>query len=192
MGHVFRARDLRLKRDVAVKVIVPSNSHDRASVIRFQNEARACSALNHPHIVNVFDAGEENGVAYLVMELVVGTTLDAWLAQRHPRLEQIIDVFVQVADAVAAVHEAGILHRDLKPTNILVTEQGYAKVVDFGLAKVYASAASVDDTALRTADGAILGTPAYMSPEQAGGRAADARSDIFALGAVLYEAVSGT
>lgn len=192
MGCVFRAADLRLKRDVALKVIEAANAGDRGTILRFQNEARACSALNHPHIVNVFDTGEENGVAYLVMELVSGTTLSQWVHQKQPKLEQIIDVLIQVADAVATAHDAGIIHRDLKPTNILVTEQGYAKVVDFGLAKIQSvTADATDTTAFRTTDGAILGTPSYMSPEQASGQAADARSDIFSLGTVLYESVAG-
>lgn len=192
MGRVFRAADLRLKRDVALKVIDAAKAGDRGTILRFQNEARACSALHHPHIVNVFDTGEENGVAYLVMELVGGTTLSQWVHRKQPKLEEIIDVFIQVADAVATAHDAGIIHRDLKPTNILVTEQGYAKVVDFGLAKIQSlTAAATDTTAFRTNDETILGTPAYMSPEQANGQAADPRSDIFSLATVLYESIAG-
>ena len=180
MGRVYRALDTRLNRNVALKFLthVVASAETRQ---RFQRESEAASALNHPHILAVFDIGESDGRQYLVTELVDGGTLRDWplLAPRSWR--EIVELLVGVADALAAAHGAGIVHRDVKPENILVTTSGYAKLADFGLAT------SLDNAGTRT----IAGTVAYMSPEQAEGKPADARSDIFSLGIVLYELITG-
>ena len=190
MGIVYRAVDNRLNRAVAIKFL----SNDFADAVvrrRFQREAQTASSLTHPHIVTVHDIGEFDGHQYLVTELASGGTLLQW-AESTPRAwRDAVELVVGVADALAAAHDAGILHRDIKPANILLTGTGYAKLADFGLAKVQQS----DDSATRVADtrtmpGVILGTIAYMSPEQASGRTVDARSDIFSFGIVLYELVS--
>jgi eukaryotic-like serine/threonine-protein kinase len=180
MGRVYRALDTRLNRHVALKFLthVVASAETRQC---FQREAQAASALNHPHILAVFDIGESDGRQYLVTELVDGGTLRDWplLAPRSWR--EIVELLVGVADALAAAHGAGIVHRDVKPENILVTTSGYAKLADFGLAT------SLDNAGTRT----FAGTVAYMSPEQAEGKPADARSDIFSLGIVLYELITG-
>jgi len=195
MGEVYRARDTRLHRIVALKLLPGDRATDAERVRRFQQEARAASALNHPHIVSIYDTGEDGGVHYIAMELVEGVSPAAWVEREKPELRRILEVLTQVADALAAAHQAGIVHRDIKPGNILVTAQGYAKVLDFGLAKLAERASPTDET--RTADpplsksGVILGTVAYMSPEQALARPVDGRTDVFSLGAVLYEVVAG-
>ncbi len=192
MGEVYRARDTRLNRTVALKLL-PAVAGDTESVLRFQQEARAASALNHPHIVAIFDTGHADSTHFIAMELLEGLPLGAWLEKERPELRRILEVLTQVADALAAAHEAGIVHRDIKPANILVTPQGYAKVLDFGLAKLVEAARATEETAdLRLSrSGVILGTPAYMSPEQAVARPVDARTDVFSFGAVLYEAATG-
>jgi serine/threonine-protein kinase len=188
MGEVYRATDTRLNRQVAVKVL--RRSLDGAAARdRFRREVRAVSGLNHPHIVTVHEAAESGGRDYLVTELVDGGTLATWARAEHRTWRQAIELLVGVADGVAAAHEAGILHRDIKPDNILVARNGYAKLADFGLAKIIGSADGVTHTAavFSTQQGVVLGTIDYMSPEQARGMTLDSRSDIFSFGVVLYE-----
>ena len=194
MGVVYRAVDTNLSRPVAVKVL--SNAiADPAARQRFQREAQTASSLNHPHIVTVLDAGEFEGRQYLVTEFIDGGTLRDWLQGAPRGWRQVVELLTGLADALATAHHAGILHRDVKPENILLTTSGYAKLADFGLAKLQEEPAAADDTAtrtdLRTRQGVIVGTAAYMSPEQALGQPLDARSDIFSFGVVLYEALTG-
>jgi len=190
MGVVYRARDTRLGRPVAIKFLFDDLA-DAAARRRFQREAHTASSLNHPHIVTVFDVGEFDGQQYLVTEFVDGGTLKQWV-QRQPRSwADIAQLLTGVADGLAAAHEAGILHRDIKPDNILITASGYAKLADFGLAKLEEGSANPTRTEARTQKGAIVGTIAYMSPEQASGQALDARSDLFSFGIVLYEMLAG-
>ncbi len=194
MGEVYRARDTRLNRPVAVKVL-SNELADLAARRRFQREAQAASSLNHPHILTVLDAGEWEGRQYLVTELVEGGTLKEWLQGTRREWQHVVELLIGVADGLALAHEAGILHRDIKPANILLTSSGYAKLADFGLAKLQEDPASEAVTRTRTdahtTPGLIVGTLAYMSPEQASGKPLDARSDIFSFGLVLYEALAG-
>jgi serine/threonine protein kinase/TolB-like protein/Tfp pilus assembly protein PilF len=194
MGVVYRALDTNLNRPVAIKFLSDQLA-DPASRRRFQREAQTASSLNHPHILTVHDAGDLEGRQYLVTEFVDGGTLRGWTQGTRRGWRQIIELLTGVADGLAAAHQAGILHRDIKPENILITKSGYAKLADFGLAKLY-EAATADDAArtvteTRTRAGVIVGTLAYMSPEQASGQPLDARSDIFSFGVVLYEALAG-
>jgi predicted ATPase len=188
MGQVFRARDTRLGRLVAMKLIRADCSQRGDFQIRFQRETRATAALNHPHICTLYDVGEHNGSAYLVMEYVEGQTLASRLHEGPLPLDQLVRLGAEVAQALESAHERGIIHRDLKPANLMVTPAGI-KVLDFGLAKFAdrEPAAAADATAART----ILGTPSYMSPEQAHGEKLDSRSDLFSFGCVLYEAATG-
>ena len=161
---------------------------------RFEREALAASALNHPHIVTVYEAGETDGHPYLVTEIVDAGTLDAWVSSTRPSWRQVADLLAGVADGLASAHESGILHRDIKPQNILITRSGCAKLADFGLATLAGDdvdATAVTVTQLKTQAGVVVGTPAYMSPEQVAGQRHDARSDIFSLGVVLYELLAG-
>lgn len=194
MGIVYRAHDTKLKRAVAIKVLSDELANAGARR-RFQREAQTASSLNHPHIVAVHDAGEFDGRQYLVTELVDGGTLRDWMRDPRHGWRQSLELVLGVADALATAHQAGILHRDIKPENILITKSGYAKLADFGLAKfqedVPLDAATRTDEGPRTRPGAVLGTIAYMSPEQAAGERLDARSDIFSFGVVLYELISG-
>jgi serine/threonine protein kinase/tetratricopeptide (TPR) repeat protein len=192
MGEVYRATDTGLNRPVALKFLLRSLDGDDARD-RFRREVRAVSALNHPHIVTVHDAGEFDGRQYLVTEFVDGGTLTAWARAETRTWRQSVELLVGVADALATAHDAGILHRDIKPDNILVARNGYAKLADFGLAKMTVEAGDVTRTAAGspTRHGVILGTIDYMSPEQARGAQLDARSDIFSFGIVLYEVLSG-
>lgn len=197
MGVVYRAQDATLGRDVAIKVLHPELGQHPERIRRFSQEARAASALNHPNIITVFDAGEFEGGPFLVMELVEGESLRAQLRRGAMPLPKVLDIGIQAATALARAHDAGITHRDLKPENILVRPDGYVKILDFGLAKLKekepldsASAATTLDAAL-TSEGAIVGTAAYMSPEQGTGRQVDGRSDIFSLALVLYECWQG-
>jgi len=193
MGIVFRALDTKLHRPVAMKFL-SEDMADAAARRRFQREAQAASSLNHPHILTVYDAGEFEGRQYLVTEFIDGGTLTNWV-QRQPRnWQETSELLAGVADALAAAHQAGILHRDIKPDNILVTTTGYAKLADFGLAKLEGdktAPANRSLTEVRTQPGMIVGTIAYMSPEQASGKALDARSDVFSFGVVLYEMLAG-
>ena len=193
MGTVYRATDTKLNRPVAVKVL-SGNLADAAARRRFQREAQMASSLNHPHILTVYDAGELEGRQYLVTEFVDGGTLKDWARTEKRTWRQVVELLVGVADGLAAAHAAGILHRDIKPSNILVAKNGYAKLADFGLAKL-AQIAEGDETRTlseqHTRPGAVIGTIAYMSPEQASGKTLDARSDIFSFGVVLYELLAG-
>src|SRR5688572_22881763 len=189
MGVVYRAVDVRLNRPVAIKFL-SSDVFDAAARDRFQREAQTASALNHPHILTVHDVGDYAGRQYLVTELIDGGTLEQWGEGLHGRRDwrRIVELLVGVADGLAAAHAAGILHRDVKPANVLVSKSGHAKLADFGLAK------PVDDGAKRTghtAAGFAIGTVGYMSPEQAAGGRLDARSDVFAFGVLLYELLEG-
>jgi len=193
MGVVYRALDAKLNRPVAVKLL-SDDLADAASRRRFQREAQTASSLNHPHILTVHDAGEVDGRQYLVTELVDGGTLRDWARAEKRGWAQIVELLVGVADGLAAAHQAGILHRDIKPANILVARNGYAKLADFGLAKLAGgSEGGITRTATEqaTGPGLAIGTVAYMSPEQAAGRPLDARSDIFSFGVVLYELLAG-
>jgi predicted Ser/Thr protein kinase len=193
MGTVYRALDTKLNRLVAIKVLSDDLS-DADARRRFQREAQMASSLNHPHIVTVPDVGEFKGRQYLVTEYVDGGTLKDWAQHEKPGWRQIIELLGGVADGLAAAHAAGILHRDIKPANILVAHNGYAKLADFGLAKLQEPAdsdATRTITEGRTQPGVLMGTIAYMSPEQASGKPADARSEIFSFGVVLYEVLCG-
>jgi Tol biopolymer transport system component len=191
MGDVYRARDTRLDRPVAIKVLSRLVTEPMARD-RFASEAKTASALNHPHIVAVYDVGDFEGLPYLVTELVEGGTLKSWAETDQRSWHDIVDLLAGVADALAAAHEAGILHRDIKPDNILIARNGYAKLADFGLAKLVQRADQTSTlTRARTQHGVLIGTIAYMSPEQAAGLPLDSRSDIFSYGVVLYEVLAG-
>src|ERR1035438_6472502 len=187
MGTVYQALDTLLNRSVALKVLLPDQVEGTAGRGRLMREAQAASALNHPNIVTVYEIGHDADVDFIAMERVEGRTLGELAARRLP-LRAALEIAIQIADAMAAAHAAGIVHRDLKPGNIMVTERGLAKILDFGIAKV-ASAGDADSSATQTLtmSGRILGTVAYMSPEQAAGKEVDWRSDIFSFGCVLYE-----
>jgi serine/threonine protein kinase len=193
MGVVYHALDRKLNRPVAIKFLSDELA-DPSARRRFQGEAQIASSLNHPHILTVYDAGEFEGRQYLVTELVDGGTLTEWAHAQARTWQQIAELLGGVADGLAAAHQAGILHRDIKPANILITKSGYAKLADFGLAKLYEGStpdATRARTELSTHTSTVVGTVGYMSPEQALGQALDARSDIFSFGVVLYEALAG-
>lgn len=196
MGVVWKARDTRLNRFAALKLLPPGLARNEERRARFIQEAQAASALNHPNIITVYDIGREGDTDYIAMEFVDGQTLDAVIPPKGMKVAEALKYSVQIADALAAAHQAGIVHRDLKPSNIMVTTSGLVKVLDFGLAKLTApenpSQAEATLTAKAiTEQGAVIGTAAYMSPEQAEGKAVDRRSDIFSFGSVLYEMLSG-
>jgi hypothetical protein len=197
MGEVYRAKDTRLGRDVAVKVLPASLASDAERLRRFEKEARAASSLNHPAIVTIYEIGETSAVSYLAMELVVGETLRELLQGGPLPIRRILGVAAQVADGLAKAHGAGIVHRDLKPENIMVSKDGFAKILDFGLAKLAAPETGAGEqtkaatVSAGTEPGIVLGTVGYMSPEQARGGALDFRSDQFSLGSVLYEMATG-
>ena len=197
MGEVYRARDTRLGREVAVKVLPAHLSSSEEMRQRFEREARAISQLSHPHVCALYDVGSHEGIEYLVMELLEGETLAARLAKGPLPLDQTLRYSAEIADALDKAHRQGIVHRDLKPGNVMLTKSG-VKLLDFGLAKMLEPKGSVESltsapTAAKdvTQEGAILGTLSYMAPEQLEGKGADPRTDIFALGATLYEMATG-
>ncbi len=197
MGEVYRARDHKLGREVAFKVLRAESAADAERLARFEREARAASALNHPHIVTIFDIGDAGGAPFIAMELVVGRTVRALLREGPLGVGALLDVALQTAEGLAKAHEAGIIHRDLKPENLMVSEDGFVKILDFGLAKLVPRPFDVDSegpTALKgtTRSGTLLGTVEYMSPEQASARPVDHRTDQFSLGLVIYEMATGT
>jgi serine/threonine-protein kinase len=194
MGEVYRARDTRLLRDVALKVLPSGVAQEPERLARFQREARAAAALNHPHIVTLYSVEEDQGTHFLTMELVEGEPLDRVIPIGGLPADRVVAIAVALADALAAAHEKGIVHRDLKPANVMVSGSGQVKILDFGLAKDVRATEPVDLTvtsAGHTKLGTVLGTPAYMSPEQIQGRAVDHRSDLFSLGVVVYEMATG-
>jgi Tol biopolymer transport system component len=195
MGEVYRARDARLNRDVAVKILPASFSADPDRLQRFAQESRAAAALNHPNILSIYDIGEDRGAPYVVSELLEGETLRDRLRNGALTSRKAIEYAQQIARGLAAAHEKGIVHRDLKPENLFITNDGHAKILDFGLAKFNHPEAELSDESptiqVATEAGTVLGTAGYMSPEQVRGKAADSRSDIFSFGAILYEILSG-
>ena len=196
MGEVYRARDPRLGRDVAIKVLHGDVASDPERLARFDREARAVAALSHPNILSIFDIGNEGGRTFAVMELLEGETLRETLRAGPMPVRRVIEIGTQVAHGLAAAHDKGLVHRDVKPENVFVTTDGRVKILDFGLARTMPMAPSTDGTTLLgdehgTTPGLILGTIGYMAPEQVRGEAVDARTDIFAFGALLYELLTG-
>jgi eukaryotic-like serine/threonine-protein kinase len=193
MGEVYRATDTRLQRDVALKFLPPDTAADPDRLARFEREARAVAALNHPHIVTIFSVEEAEGVHFLSMELIEGESLDRLTSPAGLPAPQIVEIAKAIADALSAAHDKGIVHRDLKPANVMVTRDGRVKILDFGLAKniIASSTSDATITSAQTQAGVIMGTPAYMSPEQVSGRPVDHRTDIFSLGVLLHEMCTG-
>jgi serine/threonine protein kinase/tetratricopeptide (TPR) repeat protein len=191
MGEVYRARDEKLSRDVALKVLSADLASNADHLRRFQQEAHAASATNHPNIITIYDIGRIDETAYIAMELVDGQDLRTMQAGERLPLKTILRIAVKAADGLAAAHERGIVHRDLKPENVMISRDGFVKILDFGLAKLVRPMTQNETTAPHTIPGAVFGTVAYMSPEQAAGRPVDFRSDQFSLGVILYEMLSG-
>jgi eukaryotic-like serine/threonine-protein kinase len=195
MGEVYRATDTRLGRAVAVKVLSGGHAHDPARLQRFEQEARVVAALSHANVLALHDVGSQDGVDYAVFELLEGQTLRQRLASGPVPVSKAVDYGMQICQGLAAVHARGIVHRDLKPDNVFLTRSGQVKILDFGLAKLGPRGLGIleggSDVRTPTEPGLLLGTFGYMAPEQARGRPADARSDIFSMGAVLYEMLTG-
>ena len=197
MGEVYRARDPRIGRDVAIKTLPSSFSENAERLHRFQREAHAAGVLNHPNILAVFDVGTENSTPYIVSELLEGETLRTKLGHGPIPVRKAIEFAHQIVEGLAAAHDKGIAHRDLKPENIFVTKDNRVKILDFGLAKLTETAAQPEDSSMLqtvapdSAPGIVLGTVGYMSPEQVRGLAIDHRSDLFSFGAILYEMFTG-
>ena len=195
MGEVYRARDTRLQRTVAIKILPQALSSDQDRLERFQQEARILSALNHPNLMAIYDVGAQDGIHFLVSEFLDGQSLRDVISNGPLPQRKVTDYGLQIAKGLAAAHEKGIIHRDLKPENVFVLRDGRVKILDFGLAKQALAAAMADNATqtspLQTAAGTVLGTAAYMSPEQVRGEIVDHRSDIFSLGVILYEMIAG-
>src|SRR5438874_854588 len=199
MGEIYLAEDMRLGRKVALKLLPEQFTKDADRVRRFEQEARAASALNHPNIITIYDIGQADGIHFIATEFIEGHTLRQQLLSARMELGEALEVALQVAGALDAAHAAGITHRDIKPENIMLRPDGYAKVLDFGLAKLTENPAgwqTVDPIAetsalVKTGPGVVMGTAHYMSPEQTRGEPLDARSDIFSLGVVIYHAATG-
>jgi serine/threonine protein kinase len=194
MGEVYRATDTKLGREIALKILPAEVAADHERISRFHREARAAAALNHPNIVTLFSVEESDGLHFLTMELVDGRPLDTLIPAQGFPAERVVELATPLAEAIAAAHDKGLVHRDLKPANVMVTSDGRVKVLDFGLAKDIRPVSGDDETATsfgRTHEGVVMGTPLYMSPEQISGAPVDQRTDIFSLGIILYELLTG-